>query len=303
MSDQADQLRTLVRQAIQARPILGPGLPIAVLSGGTSGVGTTTLAIQLARELARLGKPAVLVDANLAQPQLADRLGVDAHGSTTEILNGTRSAVEVLQSVGEGVHVLPARATVDAPPDLNRVAVGRLLAELRGLGTVAEVAIVDAGYGMSPWVERWWRAAQQVFLVTTGEESAVKGSYVSVKHAPWGDADGKVRLVVNRCDDRLAAEGIAHRFARTCRRFLGLHLEPAHAVACMDQRQPSPGDAHDAFRQSVRLLATEVVSANLVVSGRLVGRGAPRSERRADLLALKEKLTNSTNQTQSAPCK
>lgn len=295
MSDQADQLRELVRQAIQSRPLLGPGLPIVVLSGGASGVGTTTLAIQLARELARLGKPAVLVDANLTQPQLAERLSVDTHASVADILNGNRSAAEILQSVGEGVHVLPARVATDAPPDLSRVAVGRLLSALRSLGTLAEVAIVDAGHGMSPWVQRWWRAAQQVFLVTTAEEAAVKASYVTVKHAPWGDADGKLRLVVNRCDERPTAEGIAQRFARTCRRFLGLHLETAPAVACRDELQPSHGSSHGAFRQSVRLLATEVVSTSLVVSGRFDGGGAKRGKRLAELLALTEKLPNSTN--------
>jgi flagellar biosynthesis protein FlhG len=299
MPDQADQLRQLVRRAIQARPILGPGLPIIVLSGGMSGVGTTTLAIQLARELAQLGKAVALVDADLAQPQLAERLDLDPHGSLADVLEGSRSAVEVLQSVGDRIHVLPAQSNASMQPDLSPVAVGRLMAELRGLGTLAEVVIIDAGHGMSPWVQRWWRAAQHVFLITTEQEAAVKGSYLALKLAPWGDADGKVRLVVNRCDDRHEAEGITQRFARTCRRFLGLHVEVAPAVACLDEMQRFGGAANVPFRHSVRLLATEVVSSTLVVSGRMANRGYKRGLRVADLLAHTEKSPNLTNNPQT----
>lgn len=296
MSDQADHLRELVRQAAEARPVLGPGLPFVVLSGGTAGVGTSTLAIQLARELARLGKRAVLVDANLSRPQLAEWLGVGAQGSMADVLSGSRSVVEVLEQVGEGVHLLPARSSTESPPDLNRVAVGRLMAELRGLGSTAEVVIVDAGHGMNPWAQRWWRAAQQVFLITTETGSAVKGSYLTVKLAPWGDADGKVRLVVNQCDHRRAAESVCDRFARTCRRFLGVHVEAAPAIACRAEQRGT----HDAFRQSVRLLATEVVSASLVVSGHKTARGEKRGQRIAELLALPEFSPNPTNIPQSA---
>lgn len=296
MSDQADHLRELVRQAVQARPVLSPGLPLVVLSGGASGAGVSTLAIQLARELARIGKPALLVDANLARPQLAEQIGVAPQGSLADVLNGSRSAIEVVEPVGEGVHLLPAQHCSDAPPELNRTALGRLLAELRGLGSIAEVGIVDAGHGMSPWVERWWRTAQQVFLITTGADAALKGSYLAVKLAPWGDADGKVRLVVNQCDQRTTAESITERFTRTCRQFLGLHVEGAPAIACRCE----PRGTHDAFRQSVRLLATEVVSSGLVVSGRLAGRCTKRGGRVAELLALPQFLPNSTNITQSA---
>ncbi len=109
MPDQADQLRQLVCQAVEARPTLGPGAPIVVLSGGRSGVGTTTLAIQLARELTRLGKRTVLVDANLVEPQLAARLEVPTHGCLADVLDGSRSVGEVLQLVDEGVSLLASR--------------------------------------------------------------------------------------------------------------------------------------------------------------------------------------------------
>jgi MinD-like ATPase involved in chromosome partitioning or flagellar assembly len=179
---------------------------------------------------------------------------------------------------------------------------------LRSLGAQTDVVLVDAGHGMSPWVQRWWRAAQQVFLIATEEEAVVKESYLAVKLAPWGDADGKVRLVVNQCDDRQSAERITNRFSVTCRRFLGLHVEGAPPVACSQgetEGETFTADASVAFRHSVRLLATEIISHNVVVSGRVASRqtnqGERQGERLADMIAVAEKSSDSSNKPQTVP--
>jgi len=300
MSDQADHLRQLVRQAVQARPTLGPGLPIIVLSGGSSGVGTTSLALQLARELARLGKRTILVDANFESPQLAAGFDARPHGCLADVLDGNRSANEVLQTVDDGISLLASGPITDTSPDLSRTAVARLITELRSLGEQADLVLVDAGHGMTPWVQRWWRVAQQIFLVVTEEESVVKDSYVTVKLAPWGDADGKLRLVVNKCEDRSTAEQITNRFSATCRRFLGLHVDAAPSVATCDDDPSSPA-AIATYRDSVRLLATDVISHNVIVSGRITNQTTNRGGRVADMIAVPEKSFESSNNLQAAP--
>lgn len=302
MSDQADHLRHLVRQAVQARPNLGPGAPIVVLSGGSSGVGTTTLAIQTARELARLGKQTVLVDANLANPVLTAQLNVQTPGCVADVLNGNRSVCEVLHLLGEGIHLLPSRSSNHSPPDLSRKAISRLMGELRALGSQADVVLVDAGFGMSPWVQRWWRAARQLFLVATPQEEAIKDCYLAVKLVPWGDADGKVRVVVNQCDDRQKAQQITDRFSATCRQFLGLRVEGAPPVARCEG-DVFTSEAGIAYCHSVRLIATEILSHTLVVSSLLPGRPKNRGQRLADMIAVAEKLADSSNNTQTAPSK
>ena len=150
------------------------------------------------------------------------------------------------------------------------------------------MVIVDAGSGMTPWIQRWWRAAKQVFLITTEQEQAVKNSYAAVKLAPWGDADGKLRLVVNRCDQRESAEQLTARFSSTCRRFLGLHVEQAPAIACGQASRV-------AFGHSMRLLAADIVSSCLVVSSRLSNHQHTEQQQTEEMLAPPEKLAHSTN--------
>jgi len=268
MSDQADKLRQLVRDTVQQHPALAPGVPLVVLSGGKGGVGVSTVATELASELAALGKRSVLVDANPLQPDITSQLGLEVHGCLADVLDGSRSAVEVLRPLGESIQLLPGRWAPDAPPELDRLAVKRLLDELRSLHTQADIIILDAGSGMSPWVGQLWKSAQQILLVSTEESVAVMDSYAAVKLSPWGDVDGKVRLVINRCDDPQAAKAIGMRFEATCRRFLGINIAPAATLATRPDivttvtQQKEPTSDRE-FRQSIRLLAADVMSASL----------------------------------------
>lgn len=268
MSDQADQLRQLVRQTVQQHPALAPGVPLIVVSGGKGGVGVSTVATELVYALASLGKRAVLVDANPLQPDVATRLGLDVRDGLAEVLDGSRSVVEALQPMGDSMQLLPGRWASETPPELGRVALRRLIDQLRTLHAQADVVVLDAGSGMSPWVQQLWKAAQQILLVSTDESVAVMDSYAAVKLSPWGDVDGKLRLVVNRCEDAQVAREVGERFAATCRRFLGIRVSPAipvgskpDIVATVTQGEPS---SEQEFHQSTRLLAAEVMSTSLV---------------------------------------
>ncbi|MEM8944621.1 MAG: P-loop NTPase [Planctomycetota bacterium] len=268
MSDQADRLRKLVRETVKQRPALAPGVPLVVVSGGKGGVGVSTVATQLVHELAALGKRAVLVDANPLQPDIAARMGMDVSDCLADVLDGSRSAAESLRPLGDSVMLLPGRWASESPPDLSRGAINRLVGELRTLHKQADVVVLDVGCGMSPWVQQLWKSAQQILLVSTDESAAVMDSYAAVKLSPWGDVDGKLRLVVNQCDTQQLARTVGKRFEATCRRFLGIRVCPATHVATrpdivdtVTQREQYASEQE--FRQSVRLLAAEVMSTSL----------------------------------------
>jgi len=273
MSDQADKLRKLVRNTVQQHPSLAPGVPLVVLSGGKGGVGVSTVATELAHELAALGKRSVLVDANPLQPDITSQCGFDVDGCLADVLDGSRSAVEVLRPVGESIQLLPGRWAPEKPPELNNGAVFRLLDALRCLHAQADVVLLDAGSGMSPWIGQLWKSAQQILLISTDESVAVMDSYAAVKLSPWGDVDGKIRLVTNACNDPQVAKTIGDRFEATCRRFLGIKMAPAATLATrpdivttVTQRHEQASDRE--FRRSIRLLAADVMSTSLAFVGK-----------------------------------
>jgi len=149
---------------------------------------------------------------------------------------------------------------------------------LRTLQNYADIVVLDAGPGMSPWVERMWTAAMQILLVTTTDSAAIRDAYTAVKMAPWGDVDGKLRLIVNQCDDAAIATRVGDGFSSTCRQFLGMKLVGS---AAQITNSTTPG-----HRQSLRLLAADVLSQTCVYSHRLSGTSAIRFATHSQAAAL-----------------
>jgi flagellar biosynthesis protein FlhG len=263
MIDQADKLRQLVRDTIQQNVALEPGVPIVAVSGGGREVGTSTVALRLAEELVRLGKRIVLVDGNLLHPSLSKLLEVTNHSGIGEILNGTRSAVEVLEPVTQGLQLVAGSRLGEQVPDMNIRALRRFVSELRALHNHADLIVLDAGACMSPWVERMWTAAIQILLVTTPDTSSVREAYTAVKMAPWGDVDGKLRLVINQTNDSSLATRVGEGFSSTCRQFLNMKLVGAAAQVA--------SQGTNAYRQSLRLLAADVLSQTCLFEHRVSG--------------------------------
>ncbi len=298
MSDQADQLRRLVRKTVQQDSTLQPGPPLVVVCGSQENVGTTTIAIQLAKELAAQGKRTVLVDANPAHPDVARnwatrerlpgeslrRASSEPQNTLAEVLAGDRTVLEALLSMGDGIRLLPGRSTPEAPLELSDQALDRLLEGLRRLHGSTDVVVADLGCGMSPWAHRFWLSAQQILLVTTPNPAAVMASYATLKLAATGTLHERVRIVVNRCWEKQQARAVLARLDHTCRRFLDISL--AHTSSLADWRDANhrEEDSSDCvaeacqqtedFEQSVRLLAADVISNYLVTIGRRLNSAA-----------------------------
>lgn len=274
MHDQADQLRQLVRATLEADAGLATVGPIVTVSGSQPAVGATTAACGLARELARLGKQVVLIDAAIAaapsHPTASTTFSPRQprpHASLADVLAGRRRAVEALALTDDdGLRLLPGGPAAATPP-LDRRAVERLSAELAALSREADVLVIDAGHGMNAWIDRLWQLARQVLLVAGPDSHSFLDAYAAVKLSQYHRLDDKLRLVLNRTmDAELAA--LSRRFAETCERFLSLTPKPATALPSGGRNVASAADS--AFTRAVRLLAAEVACDFRVSSLRLL---------------------------------
>ncbi|MCC6494352.1 MAG: hypothetical protein IT424_15175 [Pirellulales bacterium] len=280
MHDQADQLRQLVRATLAADAALQPGAPIVTLSGSQAGAGATAAACCLARELARLGRQVILIDAAIALQHssaaataLLARRRPRPRATLADVLAGGRRAVEALALTHDDGLRLLAGCPAEAAPPLDRRAVERFSAELAALSREADVLIIDAGHGMNAWIDRLWQLARQVLLVTTPDDPSFLEAYAVVKLAQHEQLEGKLRLVLNRAADGDLAT-LGRRFAETCQRFLS--LTPHSAAALPAWQRNGAGSADGSFVRAVRLLAADVACDFRVSSLRLL-RPRPRS--------------------------
>jgi flagellar biosynthesis protein FlhG len=258
MRDQADELRLLVRQRIadvaeaevpaararsaskderwpsQWHPghdVRRQGAPRKiVVSAGKGGVGTTTVAVNLAVSLGRLGCRTILVDADLSGADATWLCGLESAETIADVLSGRRNVYEVLRPGPSGIQVAPGVWSPAAMPDCSPAGQQRLLRQLDGLGRHADWVILDAGCGLDQVVRRFWEAADEVLLVTTGDAVAIMDTYAAIKLFLGEFPRTFVRTVVNQSPNDAEAATVHARIAAAARRFLGMTLTPAASL-------------------------------------------------------------------------
>jgi flagellar biosynthesis protein FlhG len=228
MPDQAEQLRQLLADSTPIIEVAAAGPPMIVVTGGKGGVGTTTVALNLAAALTHNGHRAVLVDL-APQADVAHLAGIDAAiGNTVaDVADGTCSASEALQPGPAGSWLIAGRWASAQTPDWSPTALERLLNQLAELRAQVDVLIVDSGSGMNRFTHRLWQRAALVLLVTTVEDVGIMDAYAAIKQVTASDSAPEIRVLVNRYEFATAAADAERRLAAACRRFLGRAIRPA----------------------------------------------------------------------------
>lgn len=231
MLDQADRLRWLMRGATNpCTRGCAPRANMLVLAGGKGGVGTTTLAVNLAAVLSRNGRRTVLVDGDFGKADASALCGAfDGHG-VGEVLAGRRRVEDVLQAGPAGMQVLPGAWANGLMTDCDAADQERLIAQLAGLSHVDQI-VVDAGCGMTRVLERFWKSADRLLLATTPEHTSVIDAYAALKALASQYRNVPVEAIVNQAASDEEAHEAHSRLAAACRRFLAIELACAASIA------------------------------------------------------------------------
>lgn len=170
--DQASELRALVRHFAATHAPAATGPRRIVVFGGKGGVGTTTIAVNLAAALAQQGQRSLLCDAAGGDVALQCRLEPrhTLADALADALAGRPALARVLHPGPAGVQVLPGTRELVRWHDTAEHAWNRLMAQLASLSPRPEVLVIDAGSRPDPLARQLWQAADRVLLVTTVED-------------------------------------------------------------------------------------------------------------------------------------
>ncbi len=226
MHDQANDLRRLVRQAISSGDDASAVRPkLIVVSGGKGGVGTTTIAVNLAVALVQRGSRTVLADADTHGSDARILCRLDELYSVADVLSARRTVRESLQHGPGGIQVLPGAWAEGDISECSPHSQERLIGQLIDLGNRADCVVVDAGNGSNRLMKRLWQAADLILLVTTTELASVMDAYASIKVLSAGDDSFRIQPMVNMTASADEVDEVFGRLSRACLRFLGIHLD------------------------------------------------------------------------------
>jgi capsular exopolysaccharide synthesis family protein len=134
---------TLVLRANLRFANLGRAAPSIVFTSSVQGEGKSTTVANLAIALAQSGEKVVLIDADLRRPVLASHFGIDGSIGLADILVGTASTDDAIQTWGShGLRLIPAGATPPNPAELLQTAAMKTL--LMNLESAGFTVLIDA---------------------------------------------------------------------------------------------------------------------------------------------------------------
>jgi pilus assembly protein CpaE len=173
-----------------------------VFFGAKGGVGTTTLAVNVAVDLARTGKKStVIVDLDPGLGEASLLLGVRPRYTLLDAMdNLERLDPEFLKELTvkhkSGVDVLAGSEKFERPGTVDAGAVEEVV---RFLTRQYDYVVVDAGRDVNPCTVMALYAADHIFLIGTPDVAATRNAQRLLEHVrPLGACGDRIRLVLNR---------------------------------------------------------------------------------------------------------
>ncbi len=217
VADQAEGLRRLLVPA-SARAV-------TVVAAHT-GMGATSVVVNLAAALAQAGKNALVLDGSLPHDSAANMLALKPRHDLLDAVRHDKPWHETTLHFRQGVRILSAMRAIRALPQLSAAERGRLLECLDKASRGADIVLVDAAActganllsaGLAP--------GQTLLLVLNATASAITGSYAMLKRMSMLDGRQNFQIVVNKARDEQEAQTVFGNVAQVARRHLHVRVE------------------------------------------------------------------------------
>lgn len=222
MHDQAQKLRSLVSRLTPAVDS-SSGARRVVLSGCKGGVGTTTLAVNLAVAAKRHVDRVLLIDANTMRGDVARLLRLQSRRDLDDVLLGRCSLREAILNGPADIRVIPRSGDGTQRMDQR---LRKLDRHLQRISSRFDLVVIDAGCNPST-AELLWPFADHGIVVTTTDAVAVMDAYALLKMlAGKNGLAAKIGSIVNLSHQDALAQDIQRRLVDSCQKFLRLALEP-----------------------------------------------------------------------------
>jgi flagellar biosynthesis protein FlhG len=231
MHDQAEILRGMMERRTElavAEPLSAqPHARTIAVTSGKGGVGKSSVALNLAIALQKMGHTACLLDANLGLGNIDLLCGLNGYWNLSHVVSGARTVSEIVLEGPCGIHVVPGASGLLDAADCSPVAQREILSQLDELERQHDFLIIDTGTGIHRTVRHFASAAQTVLIVTTPEPTAIADAYATLKALTAGSDLLQPHILVNQADSPEQAREIISRVQQTARTFLHVTVSSA----------------------------------------------------------------------------
>lgn len=206
-------------------PLPTQNIKLVTVTSGKGGVGKTTLAVNLAVALAARGARTLLFDADLGLANVHVLAGVNPKATLIELLNGEASIDEIISDGPGGVRAICGGSGISGLADLKPEFVTYLGRELRRMGRLFDVVVIDTAAGITSNVMHFVRIADVIAVVATPNLASTLDAYSMLKVSRQEQVTGRLSLLVNQVADEPQAQHVFDKISSCAQRFLSFAPE------------------------------------------------------------------------------
>ena len=197
---------------------------IIAITSGKGGVGKTSVVINLAASLARLGHRVGVIDADFGLGNVDVQLGLAPEFHLGHVLSGEKTIDEITVAGPHGISIIPAGSGIRALTQLGKEQWATFEAIITAISARLDYLLLDTAAGISDNVVELLKLAERIVVVTNFEPAAVVDAYAVVKIVNGAAPNKEVGIVVNASRDGDEAGQVFRQLDVASSRFLNRRL-------------------------------------------------------------------------------
>jgi flagellar biosynthesis protein FlhG len=256
-TDQASGLRTMS---------MAKKTKVIAVTGGKGGVGKTSVSLNTAIALAKLGKNVLVLDADLGLANCDVMLGLRVHKNLSHVLSGEAELDDILVEGPSGIKIVPATSGSIDMVELSPAQHAGLIRAFSEMRTPVDIFIVDTAAGISDMVLSFSRASHEVLVVVCDEPTSITDAYALIKVLNRDHGVTRFKVVANMVRTIKEGQDLFKKLTMVTDRFLDVTLEMTAIIPFDDNLRKAVRRQKaivDAFPKSPSAVAFKTLAAKI----------------------------------------
>ncbi|MEY8421849.1 MinD/ParA family protein [Lachnospiraceae bacterium 38-14] len=224
--DQAQQLRNVIKQKKQESP--PEHARVITITSGKGGVGKSTVAVNMAVWLRKIGKRVLIFDADLGLANVEVMFGAVPQYNLSDLIYKGKNIKEIISQGPMEIGFISGGSGIAGLSNLTKDQIVYLVHSLAELNEMADVIIIDTGAGISDSVLEFVLASPEIMLISTPEPSSLTDSYSLLKalyrNPTFSKDKARINIVANKVNTIEEGDAVFSKLNSVVSQFLNGNL-------------------------------------------------------------------------------
>lgn len=201
----------------------GKKFPHAIaVTSGKGGVGKSSISVNLAITLSRMGRKVCLFDADAGLANVNILLGLSPQSSLEHVLLACKPVRSIMLEASYGLSVIPGASGIDECANMSARHQMHIARELASIEKDYDYLLIDTAAGIGESNLNFIQSAPHTILVITPEPTSLTDAFSLIKVLRRRGKKSGYQVIVNMCASTKQAREVFHRFAGAVERHIGV---------------------------------------------------------------------------------